>query len=208
MADEGQAAGDPLLALFRRVATRFLDGGLLPRSPAEEPQLLLPPGAQLLADSHVLVDKAREGDQIMVLSQGGSWHHGILVGLRPDARGLERHFVVDVGGGETARVATVSLRPFQDFVAGKVGFARARYTAGGALPRCTSRALALVLADAARQHGFQFDARADDCERFATLCRVGRGGGGCARAHAALHAGLTALRPAMMLPPPARGFKD
>mmetsp|Transcript_8905 Transcript_8905/g.19000 ORF Transcript_8905/g.19000 Transcript_8905/m.19000 type:complete len:237 (+) Transcript_8905:176-886(+) len=165
MSDNQQPAADPLANLFS-LARDYLPELL-------DKLELLPPGAEQYVDSHVLATKAKAGDQIMVQSPSGYWHHGIMIGMQPDAHGQEQYYVVDVWG-ENKESSTISQRPYNDFVAGKVGFARAHYGQKNVLPRAKSKALALYLVDVARQRGFQYNVLERNCEHFATWCRIGR----------------------------------
>jgi hypothetical protein len=161
---------DPLGNLYS-VATSFLETTL----PGWETPTPLPPGAKQYLENLVLLTKSRTGDHIAVQSVNGIWHHGIFVGLRengPDRYGVpqEFHMVVDVWGPDKAS-STISARLFSQFTAGGVAFAKIKYR-NGAMPRHVSVSLALHLAAVARTQRFVYDARSNNCEHFATLCRA------------------------------------
>lgn len=192
------AAEDPLSWLFNSVR-EFLEA-----MPGWEMPELLPPNAVSYPDSYELSHRVKEGDQIMVLSPSGYWHHGIFVGKVPNAKGVRRLSVVDVWGA-TKESSTISVRSYKDFVAHALGFARARYD--NAPPRKESMELAMLAVEEARQRGFVYDARTENCEHFATLCRVGRWVCMGGTVHTTLLSRLAMLEPAPVTTTPVRGFK-
>ena len=164
---------DPLGNLYS-VATSFLETTLPGWEETPNP---LPPGAKQYTEDLVLLTKSKIGDHIAVQSADGVWHHGIYVGLResgPDRYDVpqEFHMVVDVWGPDKAS-STISARLFSRFTTGGVAFAKIKYK-NGALPRHVSVSLALHLAAVARTRQFVYNARSNNCEHFATLCRTRR----------------------------------
>ena len=113
----------------------------------------------------------KPGAQIMVRDASGYSHHGIYVGRQSLEPGRRATFaVVDVWGPDKQR-ATVSLRPYHDFVANGTCFAEACYPDGTALDQALSADIALAMAHHAKSTAFVYDAAFNNCEHFATMCR-------------------------------------
>ena len=108
-----------------------------------------------------------KGDQIMVRTSAGYWHHGIFAGTIDG-----EVYVVDVWGID-AKTATISTRPYDTFVADATGFAKANYPQQFARSKTESLDNAKKLMKIATDKGFVYDIESHNCEHFATTCRVG-----------------------------------
>ena len=123
------------------------------------------PYAKVYMSRDMLLTGIKAGDQIMVKTKAGYWHHGIYIGAE-----RKEHMVVDAWGLDKER-STISVRTYSDFVCGAVGFAKAKYPSGTAVDRHASKEQALQSVKWAEENNFVYDAFENNCEHFATMCR-------------------------------------
>eukprot|EP00955_Chlamydomonas_euryale_P088280 364364-Chlamydomonas_euryale.AAC.8 len=140
---------------------------------------LMHPHAKVYVDRDMLLTSIKAGDQIMVKTADGYWHHGIYIG-----NGRGQHMIVDLWGLDK-KLATISARLYSDFVNGAVGFAKAKYPKGVAVDRDASKEFALRAVKWAKANEIVYNAVDCNCEHFATLAR-------CQRWVHAVHHGLEA----------------
>ena len=169
--------------------------------PGWEPPVLEHPYAVPYDNTVDLMDGIVPGDQMMVKTSSGYYHHGIFVGKQIVA-GTYRSAVVDFWG-EDKDGAAIGMRSFSDFVGGAAGFAKAGYPQGAALEHELSARMALAWADAEKAKRTIYNIALKNCEVFATICRCGRYAGDC---HRALTQRLVDL-PTVVPAPFRRGFK-
>lgn len=142
--------------------------------PNWQPPNLDHPYAKSYDSAILMMENIEVGDQIMVKANDGYWHHGIYVGMRemPDNKGRNklRYAVVDFWG-EDKEDASITMRPYDDFVRGAMGWAKAKYPKGTALEQPMSAELAIAWVDYVKQHPVTYNVALCNCEIFATFCR-------------------------------------
>jgi hypothetical protein len=150
-----------------------------------------------------MLDDIVAGDQIMVMSQSGYWHHGIYVGKQLfDGKHMDA--VVDFWGeGADKDSCKVSMRKYSKFASNAAGWAKAAYPPAAALEPSVSAQLAIAFAEHVKKHPITYHLVLRNCEVFATVCRCIRWASCC---HIALCNGL-AVAPTLQMAPHRRTFK-
>jgi hypothetical protein len=146
------------------------------------------PHAKAYDDEFQLLEDIKPGDQVMVRTSAGYYHHGIYVGKQQMADSV-RHAVVDFWGS-SKEDATIAVRPLDAFVRGATGFAKADYPPGGALEHELTVRLALAWAERDKTRPTLYNVALKNCEVFATICRCMRCGPAC---HCALRQQLALM---------------
>jgi hypothetical protein len=184
---------DVLLTSGIEVLTRLV--------PDWEPPVLEHPHAVAYKSPVQLLDNIVPGDQVMVKTASGYYHHGIFVG-KQTVGGTYGSAVVDFWGVDKED-ASIGVRSLDDFVAGAAGFAKADYPHGSALEHEWSAAAALEWVESEKTKRTIYNVALKNCEVFATICRCGRCAGTCHGALTHKLEDLPVVAPALF----RRGFK-
>lgn len=191
--EEHQRSLDIILSISITVISRLVPGWQAPT--------LEHPCAQRYANPLMMLDDIVAGDQIMVMSQSGCWHHGIYVGKQL-FDGKQMDAVVDFWGANK-ETCKISMRQYSKFASDAAGWAKAAYPIGAALEPSVSAQLAIAFAEHVKEHPITYHLVLRNCEVFATVCRCIRWASCC---HIALCNGL-AVAPTPLMAPFRRTFK-